>query len=64
MLSISLCQPIDPLVGTKEEYWRTTSSYKEEEKKRGRCREGSIYRREEAYKHRRLGSHNIAIEVA
>jgi len=36
-------------VGTGEEYWSTSSSYKEEEKKiRGRYRGGSIYRREEA----------------
>jgi len=63
MLSISPRQPIDPLVET-EEYWSTSSSYKEEEKKRGRCRGGSIYRREEACKYRRLGSHNIAIDVA
>jgi len=51
-------------VETREEYWSTFSSYKEEEKKRGRYRGGSIYRREEAYKYRRLGSHNIAVDVA
>jgi len=50
-------------VGTKEEYWSTSSSYKEEEKKRGRYRGGSIYRWEKAYKHRRLDSYNIAIDV-
>ena len=48
MLSIWLCQLIDPLVGTREGYLSTSSSYKEEEKKRGRYRGGSIYRREEA----------------
>jgi len=48
MLSISPRRPIDPSVGTREEYWSTSSSYKEEEKKRGRYRGGSIYRREEA----------------
>ena len=48
MLSILPRQPIDPLVETREGYWSTSSSYKEEEKKRGRCKEGSIYRREEA----------------
>jgi hypothetical protein len=44
MLSILLYQPIDPSVETREEYWSTSSSYKKEEKKRGRYREGSIYR--------------------
>ena len=63
MLSILLHQPIDPLVKTREEYWSTSSSYKEEKKKRGRRREGSIYRQEEAYKHKKLGSYNIAINV-
>jgi len=48
MLSILLYQLIDPLVGTREEYWSTSSSYREEEKKRGRYKGGSIYRREEA----------------
>jgi len=51
-------------VGTKEEYWSTSSSYKEEEKKRGKYRGGSIYRWEEACKYRRLGGHNIAINIA
>jgi len=51
-------------VETREGYWSTSSSYKEEEKKRGRYRGGSIYRREEACKHRRLGSYNIAINIA
>ena len=63
MLFILLCQPIDPLVETGEEYWSTSSSYKKEEKKKGRCRGGSIYRLEEAYKHRRLSSYNIAINI-
>jgi len=57
MLSILPCQPIDPLVET-EEYWSTSSSCEEEEKKRGRCREGSIYRREEALRVRDLVSTN------
>jgi hypothetical protein len=34
MLSILPRQPIDPLVGTGEEYWSTASSYKEEERRR------------------------------
>jgi len=63
MLSISPRQLIDPLVETREGYWSTSSSCKEEEKKRGRYRGGSIYRREEACKYRRLGGHNIAIDV-
>jgi len=63
MLSILPRQLIDPLVGTKEEYWSTSSFYKEEEKRRGRYRGGSIYRQEEAYNYRRLGGHNIAINI-
>jgi hypothetical protein len=63
MLSILPHQPIDPLVETGEEYWSTSSSYEEEGKKRERHRGGSIYRREEACEHRKLGSHNIAIDV-
>jgi hypothetical protein len=51
-------------VGTREEYWSASSSCKEEEKKRGRCRGGSIYRWEEACEYRRLGSYNIASDVA
>ena len=35
-------------MGTREGYLSTSSSYKEEEKKRGRYRGGSIYRQEEA----------------
>jgi hypothetical protein len=35
-------------VETEEEYWSTSSSYKEEEKKRGRYRKRNIYRQEEA----------------
>jgi hypothetical protein len=58
MLSIWLRRLIDPLVGTREGYLSTSSSYKEEEKKRGRCREGSIYRREEALRARDLVSTN------
>ena len=64
MLSILPRQPIDPLVETGEEYWSTSSSCKEEEKKRGRRKGGSIYKQEEACKYRKLGSHNIAIDVA
>jgi len=51
-------------VGTGEGYWSTSSSCKEEEKRRGRYKGGRIYRWEEAYKHGRLGGHNIAINVA
>jgi hypothetical protein len=58
MLSILLRRPIDPLVGTGEGYLSTSSSYEEEEKKRGRCRGGSIYRREEALRARDLVSTN------
>jgi len=57
MLSISPCQPIDPSVETKE-YWSAPSSYKEEEKKRRRYKEGSIYRQEEALQARNLISTN------
>src|SRR6266576_5250397 len=63
MLSILSCQPIDYLVGTREEYWSTSSSYKEEKKERKRYKGGSIYRWEEAYKYRRLGSYNIASNI-
>jgi hypothetical protein len=43
-------------VGTGEEYWSAPSSCEEEEKKRGRYRGGSIYRREEALRARDLVS--------
>ena len=58
MLSILLRRLIDPLVGTREGHLSTSSSCKEEEKKRGRCRGGSIYRREEALRARDLVNTN------
>ena len=45
-------------MGTRERYLSTSSSYKEEEKKRGRYRGGSIYRREEALRARNLVNAN------
>jgi hypothetical protein len=50
-------------VETGEEYWSTSSFYKEEGKKRGRYRGRSIYRQKEAYKYKKLGSYNIAINI-
>ena len=45
-------------MGTREGYLSTSSSYEEEEKKRGRYRGGSIYRREEALRVRNLVNTN------
>jgi hypothetical protein len=53
MLFILPCQPTGLSVETGE-YWSIFGFYKEEEKKRGRYKGGSIYRREEALRARDL----------
>ena len=64
MLSILLRQPIDPLVGTGEEYWSTASSYKEEERRREEGVEEGVFIDGRRPANGRLGSYNIDINVA
>ena len=51
MLSILLYQLMDPLVETGEEYWNTSSSYKEEEKREEGVKEGVFIDGRRPYKH-------------
>jgi len=64
MLSISLCRPIDPLVETKEEYWSASSSYKEEERRKKEGVKEGVFIDGRRPANGRLGSYNIAINVA
>ena len=64
MLSISPCRPIDSLVETGEGYWSASSSYKEEERRREEGIEEGVFIDRRRPTNRRLGSHNIDIDVA
>ena len=64
MLSILPHQPIDPSVGTGEEYWSTTSSYKEEEKRKEEGVKEGVFIDGRRPVNRRLGSYNIDINIA
>jgi hypothetical protein len=51
-------------VGTREEYWSTASSYKEEERRREEGIEEGVFIDRRRPANGRLGSHNIDINVA
>ena len=51
-------------MGTREEYWSTASSYKEEERRREEGIEEGVFIDGRRPINGRLGSHNIAINVA
>ena len=64
MLSILLRRLINPLVGTKEGYYSTASSYKEEERRREEGIEEGVFIDGRRPINGRLGSYNIDINIA